>query len=288
MTALFLPSPPVRSFQIGPLTIYVYALCIMAGIALAWWLTLRRLRDRGARVGQFDSMMGWAVVCGIAGARAYHVITDHELYFGPGRDPVDALRIWHGGLGIWGGVIGGGLAVLVWCRAHQVRFGAVADAVAPALLLAQGVGRIGNWFNQELFGRPSTLPWALRIDPAHRPSGYGAYATFHPTFLYELVWDITGGLILLWASRRFSLGRGKSFTVYVAYYCLGRFFIEALRIDPANRIGGLRLNNWTSALGFVLAVGLFLWQLRSRPGCGPRLEQAQESDADAPGASDEG
>lgn len=243
MTALFLPSPPVSSFGIGPVTIHYYALCILAGIFLAWWLGQRRLRARGAEPGEFDSMMGWAVAAGIVGARAYHVVTDHQLYFGPGRHPADVLRIWNGGLGIWGAVITGGLAVWVWCRAHRVRFGAVADAVAPALLLAQGVGRLGNWFNQELFGRPSTLPWALEIDPAHRPSGYGQYATFHPTFAYELIWDIGGALLLLWASGRFRLGRGKTFTAYVAYYCLGRFFIEALRIDPVNRIGGMRFNN---------------------------------------------
>ncbi|WP_316670925.1 prolipoprotein diacylglyceryl transferase [uncultured Propionibacterium sp.] len=277
MTTLFLPSPPTSSFSMGPVTIHFYALCILAGIFLAWWLGQRRLRERGAEPGRFDSMMGWAVVSGIVGARVYHVITDHQLYFGPGRDPADALKIWNGGLGIWGAVIGGGLAVWVWCRVHRVRFGAAADAVAPALLLAQGVGRLGNWFNQELFGRPSTLPWALEIDPAHRPSGYGQYATFHPTFAYELVWDVAGGLLLLWASGRFRLGRGKTFTAYVAYYCLGRFFIEALRIDPANRIGGLRLNNWTSALGFALAVALLCWQLKRRPGCGPRLDGAQDA-----------
>ncbi|WP_277065831.1 prolipoprotein diacylglyceryl transferase [Propionibacterium acidifaciens] len=276
MTALFLPSPPVSSFGIGPVTIHYYALCILAGIFLAWWLGQRRLRARGAEPGEFDSMMGWAVAAGIVGARAYHVVTDHQLYFGPGRHPADVLRIWNGGLGIWGAVITGGLAVWVWCRAHRVRFGAVADAVAPALLLAQGVGRLGNWFNQELFGRPSTLPWALEIDPAHRPSGYGQYATFHPTFAYELIWDIGGALLLLWASGRFRLGRGKTFTAYVAYYCLGRFFIEALRIDPVNRIGGMRFNNWTSALGFVLAVGLLCWQLKRRPGCGPRLDEARD------------
>ena len=275
MTTLFLPSPAASSFSIGPVTVHYYALCILAGVFVAWWLTERRLRARGAEPGQFDAMMAWAVAAGLVGARAYHVVTDHQLYFGPGRDPLDALKIWHGGLGIWGALIGGGLAVLVWCRVHRVRFGAVADAAAPALLLAQGIGRVGNWFNQELFGRPTSLPWALEIDAAHRPSGYLQYATFHPTFLYELIWDVAGGLGLLWASSRFNLGRGKTFTAYVAYYCLGRFFVELLRIDPANQIGGIRINNWTSALGFVLAVGLLCWQLKRRPGCGPRLDEAR-------------
>ncbi|AJQ90721.1 prolipoprotein diacylglyceryl transferase [Propionibacterium freudenreichii] len=274
MSPLFIPSPPISSFSLGPLTIHFYALCILAGIVVAAVLGNRRLARQGATREQFESMLLWVVVIGIIGARAYHVITDHELYFGPGRHPIDALKIWNGGLGIWGGVAAGALTAWVWCRRNGMRFGVVADALAPAVIFAQALGRLGNWFNQELFGRPTTLPWGLLIDPEHRPVGYEQFATFHPTFLYELIWDVLGGFLLLWLGRRFAMGRGKLFTCYVMYYCLGRFFIEALRIDPANTIGGFRINNYTSAIVFVLATILFIWQLRFRPGNAPDVWRA--------------
>ncbi|SER55270.1 prolipoprotein diacylglyceryl transferase [Propionibacterium cyclohexanicum] len=271
MISLFLPSPPISEFHIGPVTVHIYALCMLAGIVLAWWLASRRYVARGGKREDFESMALWVVVIGIVGARAYHVMTDPELYFAPGRHPIDALKIWNGGLGIWGAVAAGAVTGLIWCRRHGVRFGAVADCIAPALLFAQAIGRLGNWFNQELFGRPSTAPWALMIDPQHRPAGYQQYATFHPTFLYELIWCTIGGFVLLWLERRFSLGRGKLFTSYVLYYCFGRFFIEALRIDPANHLGGLRINNYTSAIIFAVAACVFGWQLWRIPGRSPSV-----------------
>ncbi len=266
MRLLFLPSPPVDSFSVGPVTIHFYALCILAGIVVAAVIGYRRLAVKGLGRDDFESLVLWMVIAGIIGARIYHVITDHELYFGPGRNPVDALKIWTGGLGIWGGVAAGALTGWLWCRHRGIRFGVVADALAPGLIAAQAIGRLGNWFNQELFGKPTTLPWGLEIDRAHRPSGYTMFETFHPTFAYEMIWDLLGAALLLWLGHRFAMGRGKLFTSYVIYYCLGRFFIEAVRIDPANTIAGFRINNYTSAIVFVAAVLLLIWQLRYRPG----------------------
>lgn len=266
LISLFLPSPPISSFAIGPVTIHIYALCLLAGIFFAAWLSARRYLVRGGRREQFDNIIFVAVIAGIIGGRLYHVISDYELYFLPGRNPWDALAIWNGGLGIWGAVGVGALAVWLMCRHYGIDFPSTADVIAPGLLFAQGIGRLGNWFNQELFGRPTSLPWGLQIDPAHRPAGYEQYATFHPTFLYELIWDVAGGFVLIWAERRFRLGRGKVFASYIVWYCFGRFFVEYLRIDPANRFGGFRLNNYTSAAVFLLGLGLLIWLLRRSPG----------------------
>lgn len=266
MPVLNIPSPSISAFHLGPLTVHIYALCLLTGIIAGIWLGEKRALARGADKEKFENIMLWSVLAGIVGARLYHVITDHQLYFGPGRNPVDALKIWNGGLGIWGGVAGGAIAAALLCRRYRYDFGTLADVLAPSLLFGQGIGRLGNWFNQELFGRPTTLPWALEIDPAHRPYGYESYATFHPTFLYEMVWNITGGFLLLWAERRFHLGRGRLFCLYAMYYTFGRFFIEAVRIDPANTVGGFRINNWVSLLVFVVALVVFLWLARARPG----------------------
>jgi len=167
--------------------------------------------------------------------------------------------VWQGGLGVWGGILFGVLAGawVVHRSGQSVRL--FMDAVAPGLLLAQWIGRIGNWFNQELFGKPTDLPWALKIDPQHRPEGYFNYNTFHPTFLYELTYDLVGVAILLWIDRRFKIRRPGLFALYVAYYCFGRFFEELLRIDPAHEFYGLRLNAWVSIVGFVVSLGFFIW-----------------------------
>ena len=203
---LSIPSPGWSGFHLGPLTIHAYALCILTGIVAGWWLSSKRFVARGGSAEVFESIIGVAVLAGIVGARVYHVITDHQLYFGPGRNPIEALYIWNGGLGIWGAVAGGALAAWIMCRRHGVSFPTLADAAAPGLLMAQAIGRLGNWFNQELFGRPTDLPWALRIDPSHRPDGYAQVATYHPTFLYELLWNACGVAVLLWAEQRFRLG----------------------------------------------------------------------------------
>jgi len=203
---------------------------------------------------------------GIVGARLYHVITDYQLYFGPGRHPLNALKIWEGGLGVWGAIAFGVLGGYLVARRRRIAFPAVLDAIAPAILVAQAIGRLGNWFNQELFGRPTTLPWALEIAPQYRPPGYEQFATFHPTFIYEMLWNLAAAALLVWLDRRFRLGHGKVFALYVLLYTAGRFWIEALRIDTVNEIGGFRLNNYTSLIGFIVALIWLIWLVRNRPG----------------------
>lgn len=266
MNLLQIPAPPISGFNIGGIEIHFYAFCVLGGILFAAWLARRRFVQRGGEAERFEAIAFIIVIVGIIGARLYHVITDYQLYFGPGRNPWQAFNIRNGGLGIWGGVLLGALATWWLTRRYRYNFGALADVIAPSLLFAQAIGRLGNWFNQELFGRPTEVAWALYVDPRYRPAGYEQYETFHPTFAYEMVWNTIGGLLLLWAERRFKLGRGKLFTCYVIWYTFGRFFIEAVRIDPVNHVGGWRVNNYVSLICFVAAVGVLIWQLRSRPG----------------------
>ncbi|MFC6359924.1 prolipoprotein diacylglyceryl transferase [Luteococcus peritonei] len=272
MLPLSIPSPSWSAFHLGPLTIHAYALCILTGIVAGWALASRRFQARGGSRDDFEAIISVAVLAGIIGARIYHVITDHQLYFGPGRRPVEALYIWNGGLGIWGAVAGGALAAWLMCRRTGTSFAMFADAGAPGLILAQAIGRLGNWFNQELFGRPTTLPWGLEIDPSHRPEGYQQFATFHPTFGYELLWCLAGVGLLLWAERRFRLAHGQLFALYVVWYCAGRQWIEALRIDKVNTLGGFRLNEYTSAIVFCCALATLLWLLRRHPPTAEPLE----------------
>jgi prolipoprotein diacylglyceryl transferase len=222
-----IPSPSDGVWQLGPLPIRAYALCIIAGVVAAVWLGNKRWIARGGSAGTVSDLAVVAVPLGLVGARLYHVATDWQLYFGPGKDPLRALQIWNGGLGIWGAIAAGAFGAWWVCHRRGVPFLAMADALAPSLALAQAIGRLGNWFNQELFGAPTTLPWALEIDPEHRPDGYEQYATFHPTFLYELIWNLGVAGLVLWADRRFRLGHGRAFALYVAAYTLGRGWIEA-------------------------------------------------------------
>lgn len=263
---LAIPSPSQGVWHLGPFPVRAYALCILAGIVLAIWLGQRRLTERGGPPGAVADVAIWAVPFGIVGGRLYHVVSSPDAYFGPDGDPAKALRIWEGGLGIWGAIALGAVGAAIGCRRAGLRLSTFADAVAPGVLLAQAVGRLGNWFNQELFGGPTTLPWALAIDPQYRPAGYEEFATFHPTFLYELLWNVAAALVLLWLDRRFRLGHGRVFWAYVALYTLGRVWIEAVRIDDAERVLGLRLNIWTSILLFALAVGAFVVSQRRHPG----------------------
>jgi prolipoprotein diacylglyceryl transferase len=265
-TLLFIPSPSTSVWEIGGFPLRAYALCIIAGIITAMIIANRRWRARGGSSDTLELVVAVAVPFGIVGARIYHVITDHQLYFGPGRDPLDAIKIWEGGLGVWGAIAFGALGAWLVARRRQVRFPAVLDAVAPGLLVAQAIGRLGNWFNQELFGRPTTLPWGLEIEPRYRPAGYEQFATFHPTFLYELLWCLAGAVLLVVLDRKFRLGHGKVFALYVLVYTAGRFWIEALRIDTVNEIGGFRLNNYTSLILFLAALAWFVWLVRNRPG----------------------
>lgn len=261
-----IPSPSTGTWDVFGFDLRAYALCIMAGIVLAIWLGNKRWLARGGEPGVVADVAVWAVPFGIVGGRLYHVITDNQLYFREGRDPWQALRIWEGGLGIWGAIAAGALGVWIACRRRGVPFAAMADTLAPGVLIAQAVGRWGNWFNQELFGRPTDLPWGLEIDPVNRPAGYADVATFHPTFLYESLWALGLAFLLMWLDRRYAIGYGRLFALYVAGYTLGRMFWEYLRIDPANEVFGLRVNLWVSGLIFVAAIAYFFWSLKKHPG----------------------
>jgi phosphatidylglycerol---prolipoprotein diacylglyceryl transferase len=263
---LSIPSPGTNIWYIGAFPLRAYALCIIAGIIVALIIATRRWQARGGTADSMELMVVVGVPFGIVGARLYHVITDYQLYFGPGRQPLDALKIWQGGLGVWGAIALGVLGGYLVARRRRIAFPAVLDAIAPAIVVAQAIGRLGNWFNQELFGRPTTLPWALQIAPQYRPTGYEQYATFHPTFLYEMLWCLAAAVLLVWLDRRFRLGHGKVFALYVLLYTGGRFWIETLRIDAVNEIGGFRLNNYTSLIVFLVALVWLIWLIRNRPG----------------------
>jgi len=257
----FIPSPSDGSIHLGPLQLRAYGLMIALGVIAAVKLASMRWARRGGNPDDVVAVATIAVPAGLVGARLYHVITDYQRFQGRW---LHVFAIWEGGLGIWGGVALG--ALVGWLVARRRNFDATVmlDMCAPAIPLAQAVGRLGNWFNQELFGRPSTLPWAVKIDVAHRPDKYAAFSTFHPTFLYEGLWDLAVVGIVLWAERRFRWRPGGLFALYVATYTFGRFWTELLRIDDAHHIAGLRLNDWTSIVVFVLAVAV-VWARRPRP-----------------------
>ncbi|MFF4890815.1 prolipoprotein diacylglyceryl transferase [Micromonospora chersina] len=264
-----LPSPSTAVWQLGPVPIRAYALCIIVGIVVACVVTEYRLRRRGVAPGAVLDIAVWAVPAGIIGARIYHVITSPEKYFGADGQPLKAFAIWEGGLGIWGAVAGG--AVGAWFAARQlgIPFAVVADALAPGLPLAQAVGRFGNWFNNELFGGRTSLPWGLQVhvmdpdNPGHAlRDGAGnpvlEPGLYHPTFLYEALWNIGVAALVLLLDRKLRLGRGRAFALYVMGYTAGRFWIELMRTDEANHILGVRLNVWTAALVFLGALVYFL------------------------------
>lgn len=255
MTVASIPSPPFSALHLGPLTVHMYAIAILTGIALALWLGDRRWIARGGLPGEVVNVAIWAVPFGIVGGRLYHVISDPELYFTAGRDPWKAFAIWDGGLGIWGAVALGGVGAWIGCRRHGIKLPPFGDAIAPGIAIGQAVGRLGNWFNQELFGAPANLPWAVNITDASDGSPPGLY---QPTFAYELIWDLGVAGVVIWADRRWRLGHGRAFALYVALYTVGRAWVESLRIDHANHILGLRLNDWTSLLVFLGAVGYLI------------------------------
>ena len=260
------PSPADGVWHLGPVPVRAYALCIIVGIFLAIWVGDRRWVARGGRRGDVTEIATWMVPFGIIGGRLYHVLTTPEPYFGDGGEPVKALYIWEGGLGIWGAITLGGVGAWIGCRRRGIPLPAFADALAPGIVLAQAVGRLGNYFNQELYGRATDLPWAVEIDQEHRPDTSLDLATYHPTFLYELLWNVGVAGLVVWADRRFRLGHGRAFALYVAAYTVGRFWIEGLRVDPANEILGLRLNEWTSVVVFIGAVTYIVVSAKLRPG----------------------
>lgn len=262
-----IPSPENSVWYLGPLPLRAYAMCILVGIVVAMVVTDRRWVARGGAKGFTYDVALWAVPMGILGGRLYHVATDWQTYFGAdGLGLGGAVAIWEGGLGIWGAVALGGVGAWIACRRNHVPLPPFADAVAVGLPLAQAIGRWGNWFNQELFGRPTDLPWGLVIDPAHRPAGYAQYVTFHPTFLYECLWLLVTAAVVAWADRRWQLGHGRAFALYVATYCIGRLGTELLRIDPATHVEGLRINLFTVVVVFTGAVLYLLISARRRPG----------------------
>jgi prolipoprotein diacylglyceryl transferase len=299
-----IPSPSQGVWQLGPIPLRAYALCIIAGIIVAIWWGERRFVARGGPAGAVTDVAVFAVPFGLVGGRLYHVATDYQKYFGEGKNPLEALAIWKGGLGIWGAIALGGVGAWIACRRRGIPLPAMADALAPGIVLAQAIGRLGNYFNQELYGGPTTLPWGLeiyeRVDPAtglkDDLSGVAIDHTpidiVHPTFLYELLWNVGVAILIVWADRRFRLGHGRVFALYVAGYTAGRFWIELMRSDPATMVFGQRVNVWVSALVFIGAlVAFFLAKSR-----GPRedltlipaLDGAKASDAATPGAGADG
>ncbi len=257
--AASIPSPSESVWHLGPVPLRAYALAIIAGIVAAAWLTSKRWAARGGDPEEVITITYWAVPFGIVGGRIYHVFSSPDAYWGEGGEPIRALYIWQGGLGIWGAVALGAVGAYIGCRREGVRFSSFADAVAPGLLVAQAIGRLGNWFNQELFGGPTTLPWGLEVEPAAAISaGQEVGVLFHPTFLYELVWNLAAAALIIWLDRRYRLGGGRVFFLYVALYTAGRVWIEMLRVDPAELVLGLRLNVWTSILLGVGAIIAFV------------------------------
>ncbi len=260
LALLTLPSPPSPIiFEVGPFALRYYGLCIALGIAAATWLTARELTRKGYDPALALDALFFVVPLGFIGARVYHVLTDYDLY---ADDPFPGVfAVWNGGLGIYGAVVGGFVGVLIFARVRGISPLVFADAAAPGLILAQAIGRWGNYFNQELFGRPSNLPWAIEIAPENRPMGFADAAAFHPTFLYESIWDLLVCFALLWVARRFAgrLKDGDVFLLYVSLYSVGRFFVEALRIDPAFLIGNFRGNLFVaSVLALTFALIFFL------------------------------
>ena len=292
-----IPSPTTAVWHLGPLPVRAYALCIVLGIVAACVVTEVRLRHRGAPPWLILDIAVWAVPFGIIGARIYHLITTPDPYFGAGGHPVEALMIWKGGLGIWGAVSAGALGAWIACRRLGIPLGVVADALAPGLPLAQAIGRWGNWFNNELYGRPTGLPWGLKIYQWNPDLGHASMSggrplaqpgLYHPTFLYESLWDVGVALLVWLADRRYRFGHGRAFALYVMAYTVGRFWVENLRDDTAHHILGMRVNSWVSILVFA---GALVYFLRVR---GPRqvlvtdpdgtLRAVDEGSLDASGA----
>lgn len=270
----YIPSPSQGVWYVGPIALRAYALCIIAGIIVAIVWGDRRWVARGGEKGTVLDIAVWAVPFGLIGGRLYHVLTDWPQYFGEGGTPIDALKVWNGGLGIWGAVFLGGVGAWIGCRRRGIPVAALGDAIAPGVLLAQAIGRFGNYFNQELYGRETTMPWGLEI--FHRVNSSGQTDALagvsngvvekivHPTFLYEALWNILIVVLLVVVDRRFKIGHGRLFALYVAGYCVGRLFVELMRDDPAYQLAGIRVNVYTSVIVFVAAVAYFLLAKKGR------------------------
>lgn len=270
----YIPSPSQGVWYVGPIALRAYALCIIAGIIVAIVWGDRRWVARGGEKGTVLDIAVWAVPFGLIGGRLYHVLTDWPQYFGEGGTPIDALKVWNGGLGIWGAVFLGGVGAWIGCRRRGIPVAALGDAIAPGVLLAQAIGRFGNYFNQELYGRETTMPWGLEI--FHRVNSSGQTDALagvsngvvekivHPTFLYEALWNILIVVLLVVVDRRFKIGHGRLFALYVAGYCVGRLGVELMRDDPAYQLAGVRVNVYTAVIVFVAAVAYFLLAKKGR------------------------
>lgn len=266
-----IPSPSVSYIDIGPVRVHFYALCIIAGIVVAVLMTNHRLSKRGAEPWVVIDIALLAVPLAIIAARIYHVLTHFDFYFGEGKNPLSALYIWEGGIAIYGALIGGAIGAWLGCRWTGIRFWTFADALAPGLILAQALGRFGNWFNHELFGLPTDLPWGLEIESTNPafPAGLAPGTLFHPTFLYEVIWNVAGAVVLLWAGRRLRLQWGRLFGLYLIWYSGGRIVWESIRIDQSDVFLGLRTNVWAAILGVIVGLVIMLVQRRRHPGYEP-------------------
>jgi prolipoprotein diacylglyceryl transferase len=260
-----IPSPDVSSFELGPIRVHFYALFILIGIALAIWIGSRRFKQRGGQAGMILDIALWAVPFGIVGGRIFHVLTHWDYYFYAGADLTKVFAVWEGGLAIFGALILGSVGAFIGARTAGIKFLAFADAIAPGVLVAQAIGRIGNYFNNELFGLPTTLPWGLEISTANPayPAGLPAGVLFHPTFLYELIWNLMGFAVLIWLDRKLKLRWGQMFAAYLITYSIGRAFIESIRIDPSDIFFGLRTNVWSAIFTIAIGVALLVWSRRT-------------------------
>ena len=279
-----IPSPDISYIDLGFARIHFYALFILTGIVIATALADYRLSRRGAEKGLMLDVALWAVPFGIAGGRFFHVVTHPDDYFYQGADLLDVFKVWEGGLAIYGALIFGAVGVYVGTRKLGLRFLTVADAMAPGILIAQGIGRLGNYFNKELFGLPTELPWGLEIpstNPAY-PVGLPDGLTFHPTFLYELIWNLVGAAALLWLASKLKLQWGRVFGLYLAIYSTGRVWIESIRIDPSEILLGLRINVWSALIGLTIGLLIFVVQGRRHPGAEPSIWIPGREPAESP------
>ena len=263
----FIPSPAAPVLMLGSISLSLYVMTVVVSVVLGTWIASRRWVSRGGLAGEVVDAAMWVLPFGIIGARLYHVLTCFGTYFGPnGKGLVASLQIWHGGLGLWGAILGGALGGIIFCRRNKILIAPLADASVVGLAVAQAVMRFGNYFDQQIFGQPTTLPWGLEIDVVNRPPGYEQYSTFHPTFLYEALWCLLAAGIVVWADKKFTMGHGRVVALYLAIYCLGRLPIEMLRIDPATIILGLRVNLIPTLLLAVASVVYIIISAKKSPG----------------------